>query len=70
MCARLQIVVLVCIFFSSVSLCHTVNKYSKEANQPELVGDGDKESWKNMDKPYRVAKINLIWAKAQKVHSS
>ncbi|KAI9553008.1 hypothetical protein GHT06_020895 [Daphnia sinensis] len=63
---RKGILVLFFIYFVCLSLCQTVNKYSKEANQPELVGDGDKESWKNMDKPFRLAKINLIWAKAQK----
>jgi hypothetical protein len=44
-----------------------VNKYSKEANQPEPVEGVDKDSWKSIDKPFRLAKINLIWAKAQKV---
>ena len=48
-----------CLIFSS-SL--GANKYSKEANQPSL-----KEDWKNLDKPFRLAKINLIWTKAQKV---
>ncbi|XP_057381694.1 alpha-2-macroglobulin receptor-associated protein-like [Daphnia carinata] len=66
MFGRHGILVFICIFFFCASWCQTVNKYSKEANQPELVLDGDKESWKNMDKPFRLAKINLIWAKAQK----
>nr|CAG4637169.1 EOG090X09CU [Ceriodaphnia reticulata] len=47
----------------------SVNKYSKEANQPnesDAVNVGDKDSWKSVDKPFRLAKINLIWAKAQK----
>ena len=54
--------------FSSLSYCHAVNKYSKEANQPEPVEVVDsKDSWKSVDKPFRLAKVNLIWAKAQKV---
>lgn len=57
---------LFCILFFCVSWCQTENKYSKEANQPELLEDVDKESWKNMGKPFRLAKINLIWSKAQK----
>lgn len=57
----------VCIFFLSFLCCQAVNKYSKEANQPDAAPVGDKDSWKSIDKPFRLAKINLIWAKAQKV---
>nr|CAG4640183.1 EOG090X09CU [Daphnia pulex] len=58
---------LLCIFLLGLSYCQAaVNKYSKEANQPEPVEGVDKDSWKSIDKPFRLAKINLIWAKAQK----
>ena len=57
----------ICIFLLSLSCCQAVNKYSKEANQPDGVNVEDKDSWKSIDKPFRLAKINLIWAKAQKV---
>lgn len=53
------------------SCCHALNKYSKEANQPKIqdqVADtNSKDSMKDLEKPFRLAKINLIWAKAQKV---
>lgn len=50
------------ILFSVISHSLAANKYSKEANQPN-----SNEDWKNLDKPFRLAKINLIWTKAQKV---
>jgi len=53
----LVFITLFLIFSSSLA----ANKYSKEANQPN-----SKEEWKNLDKPFRLAKINLIWTKAQK----
>ena len=49
----------ICIFLLSLSCCQAVNKYSKEANQPDGVNVEDKDSWKSIDKPFRLAKINL-----------
>jgi len=66
-CSLQRTLFLFCIFLLSLSYCQAVNKYSKEANQPEPVESVDKDSWKSIDKPFRLAKINLIWAKAQKV---
>ena len=42
--------------------CAALSKYSKEANLPD-----ETENWKNVEKPFRLAKVNLVWAKAQKV---
>lgn len=48
------------IFIVICSSCECHNKYSKEANQPTT----------NLaDRPFRMAKINLVWEKAQKVDS-
>jgi hypothetical protein len=67
-CSLQRMLFLFCIFLLGLSYCQAaVNKYSKEANQPEPVEGVDKDSWKTIDKPFRLAKINLIWAKAQKV---
>nr|CAG4641018.1 EOG090X09CU [Eulimnadia texana] len=43
----------------------SVNKYSKEANLPSSQSD-EPEDWRAIDKPYRMSKINLVWAKAKK----
>jgi len=56
-----HIILLIFTLFSIVSPSLGANKYSKEANQPN-----SNEDWKNLDKPFRLAKINLIWSKAQK----
>ena len=58
-----------CILFFVCYGADALNKYSKEANQPNEPSQDNKsdEAWKDMEKPFRLAKINLIWAKAQKV---
>lgn len=60
-------VFIVATFFLSYS--EGLNKYSKEANLPktEPVEGSNQTPWKDLEKPFRLAKINLIWAKAQKV---
>ncbi|XP_046656659.1 alpha-2-macroglobulin receptor-associated protein-like isoform X1 [Daphnia pulicaria] len=66
-CSLQRMFFLFYILLLGLSYCQAaVNKYSKEANQPEPVEGVDKDSWKSIDKPFRLAKINLIWAKAQK----
>lgn len=44
------------------------NKYSAEANIPKYV-DSSKfpTSLKDLDKPFRMAKLNILWAKAKNV---
>lgn len=67
-CKQRRMLYFLFVFLLCVSFCQAVNKYSKEANQPDIVVDeADKDAWKNLEKPFRLAKINLIWAKAQKV---
>lgn len=69
-CMRPRDFLLLFVFvFSLISLCQATNKYSKAANQPKIVDDevDATADWKSIDKPFRLAKINLIWAKAQKV---
>ena len=60
---------LVLLFAIAVYTCDAVNKYSKEANQPNPPASdvNSKDNLKDLEKPFRLAKINLIWAKAQKV---
>jgi hypothetical protein len=51
--------------FASLSKCH--NKYSSEANsKPKPNDDLDFRpvSLKHLDKPFRMAKLNLLWSKA------
>ena len=61
-----------CILVLVIYYCEALNKYSKEANQPrseELASTPDFKdaAWKDAEKPFRLAKINTVWAKAQKV---
>nr|CAG4634914.1 EOG090X09CU [Alona affinis] len=65
--SRVVLVISLVLLNFSVS-CLALNKYSKEANQPakETVQQEQQDAWKDLDKPFRLAKINLIWAKAQK----
>lgn len=43
--------------------CH--NKYSADANQPKSNGDEPRLSMKDLEKPFRMNKINLLWSKAK-----
>lgn len=43
----------------------TVNKYSEAANKQQKQ-DGD-TSFRDLQKPYRMAKLNMLWSKAQVV---
>lgn len=66
------------LFFCTIILCiftieaKTNNKYSKEANVDKEVSDDDNDfrpiSVKHLDRPFRMAKLNLLWSKA--VHVS
>lgn len=69
MSSERALISLLCILFFACCGADSLNKYSKEANQPnEPSQDYNKDSaWKEIEKPFRLAKINLIWAKAQKV---
>lgn len=54
---KLLLITLAFIAFNGVS---SVNKYSKDANV-------EKASLKDLDKPFRMQKLNLLWAKAKVV---
>lgn len=44
------------------------NKYSIEANKPEHVDSSQFPiSLRDLDKPFRMAKLNVLWVKAKKV---
>jgi len=44
------------------------NKYSAEANEPKYVASSQfPTSLKDLDKPFRMAKLNILWAKAKNV---
>lgn len=57
------------ILFTSV---YSGNKYSKEANQKtgsqNSQNQDDLPSLRTLQKPFRMAKLNLLWAKAQHVN--
>lgn len=65
---RTSMLILSLLFIAHIPSSFSLNKYSKEANQPEAVQESkdalNKDSEEN---PFRLAKINLIWAKAKKV---
>lgn len=45
------------------------NKYSAEANLPNFTTEKYDADFRNIQKPFRIAKLNLVWAKAQHVSS-
>lgn len=67
----LQYLLTALIFTTIVGYGGTINKYSKEANlnQPSekqwVVNP--KTDFRSLDKPFRMAKLNLLWSKAQRV---
>lgn len=64
---KMNIFVLICVIFLSITNVYTHNKYSKEANAK----NDELPSLRTLEKPYRMAKLNMLWTKAQLVkHSS
>ncbi|KAB0800435.1 hypothetical protein PPYR_06175 [Photinus pyralis] len=61
MLKRYHGIIIVLLYLLHLSQCH--NKYSKEANTKEE--DLPPPSLKTLQKPFRMAKINILWAKAQ-----
>ncbi|XP_012283780.1 alpha-2-macroglobulin receptor-associated protein [Orussus abietinus] len=53
-----------CILFL-INICDGENKYSKEANVPKSDFVGLPGSLRELDKPFRMAKLNLLWIKAK-----
>lgn len=55
------------LFIYFLHYTHSHNKYSSEANAPGP--DFRPISLKELDKPFRMAKLNLLWSKAKLVSS-
>lgn len=58
------LLVIFCIFQLSVCDKKHKNKYSAEANQPYTTEKYDPD-FRNIQRPFRMAKLNLVWSKAQ-----
>lgn len=43
------------------------NKYSAEANRSKYADSSQPISLRDLDKPFRMAKLNVVWAKAKNV---
>lgn len=59
------------IIFVNQSVCDNKkhpNKYSAEANLPPHIEKYDPD-FRTIQKPFRMAKLNLVWSKAQHVSS-
>lgn len=54
--------VLFLFFVIELGSCH--NKYSKEANKPKD-DNNDMPTMRDLNKPFRMQKINLLWEKAK-----
>lgn len=54
----------------SVNADRKEKKYSKEANDPQfkhVINEKYEPEIRNLQRPFRMAKLNLVWAKAQNV---
>ena len=63
-------VILVLIIYSSISYCEAVNKYSAEANKQKDDSNHVLTSLRELDRPFRMAKLNLLWTKAKHVNKN
>jgi hypothetical protein len=46
-----------------------LNKYSAEANIKSDIANEPPSDFRNLEKPFRMAKINMLWSKAQLVRN-
>lgn len=69
----LRFVSIVCICFSIFALSQCHNKYSKDANKSKLKPSDEATrpgedlrpiTLRHLDRPFRMAKLNLLWSKA------
>lgn len=62
----------VSLLFLSLHTIYCENKYSKEANVKfsDHFEDDPKIQIRNTDKPFRMAKLNLLWSKAKLVSTA
>lgn len=66
MAKQLLSVTLFLFVLSAVKITKSVNKYSPEANQGSLNLEIPTD-FRSLDKPFRMAKLNILWSKAQLV---
>lgn len=50
-----------------IGLGEGLNKYSAEANMKLDITNESPSDFRNLEKPFRMAKINVLWSKAQLV---
>lgn len=49
-----------------VAVCYAHNKYSSQANEAHKESMfGEKSEFRKLEKPFRMAKLNMLWSKAQ-----
>ena len=52
-----------------IGLGEGLNKYSAEANVKSDITNEPPSDFRNLEKPFRMAKINMLWSKAQLVRN-
>ena len=53
-----------------IGLGEGLNKYSAEANIKSHITNESPSDFRNLEKPFRMAKINVLWSKAQLVRNT
>lgn len=64
---RVSFVVILLLFL--IGLGEGLNKYSAEANVKSNFTNEPASDFRNLEKPFRMAKINVLWSKAQLVRN-
>lgn len=65
-----QFILLIYLSLLSVRIDAGENKYSAEANKAKYVDSSQfPTSLRDLDKPFRMAKLNVLWVKAKNVSS-
>lgn len=63
-----QFILLICLSLLSVRIGAGENKYSAEANKAKYADSSQlPTSLRDLDKPFRMAKLNVLWVKAKNV---
>jgi len=52
-----------------IGLGEGLNRYSAEANIKSDITNESPSDFRNLEKPFRMAKINVLWSKAQLVRN-
>jgi hypothetical protein len=64
-----RITVIVIFISFVIGLGEGLNKYSAEANVKQDVTKESPLDFRNLEKPFRMAKLNVLWSKAQLVRN-